>query len=135
LKDAEHFEITLFGDSATVHKSPLLNILGSCVHMPACCLGIIDCHDHMASGGKIYARSIANCFLPFVKKCSKDGKNFVDLCLFDGAPNMQKAGEVLGTLHPRSTCLHGAEHVMSLYFNDITLRGSSGQATSVPDGG
>ena len=119
MKDAEYFGISLFGDGATVHKSPLLNILGSSIYMPACCLEIVDCHEHMANGGKKDAQFIANCFIPYVEKCSKDGKNFVDLCLFDGAANMQKAGEVLGALYPRISCLHGAEHVMSLYFNDI----------------
>ncbi len=119
MKDAEYFGISLFGDGATVRKSPLLNILGSSVYMPACCLEIVDCHDHMANGGKKDATFIANCFLPYIEKCSKNGKNFVDLALFDGAANMQKAGDILGIYHKRITCIHGAEHVMSLYFSDL----------------
>jgi len=39
----------------------------------------------------------------------------VDLALFDGAANVQKAGEVLAALYPWISVLHGAEHVMSLF--------------------
>ena len=73
----------------------------------------------MSIGGKKDATYVANVFKPYIGKCNIKGKNCVDLCLFDGASNMQKAGEILEALYPRITILHGAEHVMSLYFNDI----------------
>ena len=42
-----------------------------------------------------------------------------DLCAFDGATNVQKAGEVLSKHFPRMTCIHGAEHVVSLFLGDV----------------
>ena len=42
-----------------------------------------------------------------------------DLCAFDGASNVQKAGAILSTHFPRVTCIHGAEHVVSLFFDDV----------------
>ena len=42
-----------------------------------------------------------------------------DLVVFDGASNVQKAGRILSIVFPRVTCIHGAEHVLSLFFDDI----------------
>ena len=42
-----------------------------------------------------------------------------DLCAFDGASNVQKAGQVLSQHYPRMTCIHGAEHVVSLFLGDV----------------
>ena len=39
---------------------------------------------------------------------------------FDGAANVQKAGDVLMAKFPRSCCFHGGEHVVSLFFSSIT---------------
>jgi hypothetical protein len=44
--------------------------------------------------------------------------NCVDYCTFDGAANVRKAGEVLAAHYPRIVCTHGAEHVISLFFQD-----------------
>jgi hypothetical protein len=41
--DAEVYGISLFGDGATVHGMPLMNILASGVHEPSAVLAIIDC--------------------------------------------------------------------------------------------
>ena len=41
------------------------------------------------------------------------------MCAFDGASNVQKAGAILSIHFPRVTCVHGAEHVVSLFFNDV----------------
>ena len=38
---------------------------------------------------------------------------------FDGASNVQKAGAVISVNFPRVTCIHGAEHVVSLFFDDV----------------
>ena len=38
---------------------------------------------------------------------------------FDGASNVQKAGDVLMARFPRSFCFHGGEHVVSLFFSSI----------------
>jgi hypothetical protein len=42
--DADVYGFSLFGDGATVHGMPLMNILASGVHEPSTVLGIIDCN-------------------------------------------------------------------------------------------
>jgi len=49
--------------------------------------------------------------------------NPVDVVLFDGALNVQKAGQLLAVSYERITVLHGAEHVISLFFNDVFING------------
>ena len=41
--DADVYGISLFGDGATVHGMPLLNILASGVGEPSAVLAIVDC--------------------------------------------------------------------------------------------
>jgi hypothetical protein len=41
--DADVYGLSLFGDGATVHGMPLMNILASGVHEPSAVLAIIDC--------------------------------------------------------------------------------------------
>jgi len=73
----------------------------------------------MAHGGKKDAKYVYSQFLPFIKDFEKRKPNTVDLVLFDGASNVQKAGDLLASSYPRICVLHGAEHVMSLFFNDV----------------
>jgi hypothetical protein len=44
---------------------------------------------------------------------------FTDVIYFDGASNVQKAGEILMAKFPCSFCFHGGEHVVSLFFLSI----------------
>jgi hypothetical protein len=60
--DADKYGISLFGDGATIKKVPLLNILASGVHLPACVLSIVDCTKHLQDGGKKDAVYIASHF-------------------------------------------------------------------------
>ena len=46
------------------------------------------------------------------------------LFFFDGASNVQNAGELLRVKHPRITVGHGAEHVVSLFFSDVYNKAS-----------
>jgi hypothetical protein len=39
--------------------------------------------------------------------------------LFDGANDVQNAGKLVSITYPRITVVHGAEHVVSLFFKDI----------------
>ncbi len=41
----------------------------------------------------------------------------MDLLYFDGASNVS---QLLELIYPHVTCLHGAEHVVSLFFSDIS---------------
>ena len=38
---------------------------------------------------------------------------------FDGASNVEKAGENLCATYPRAFCFHGGKHVLSLFFSDL----------------
>ena len=73
----------------------------------------------MASGHKKDAPYIANIFLRHIKT-HNPRKNLTDLLFFDGARNVQKAGKIIEAKCPGATCLHGAEHSVSLFFSDIT---------------
>jgi hypothetical protein len=42
-----------------------------------------------------------------------------DLVLFDGASNVQNARKLVPITYPQITVVHGAEHVVSLFFKDI----------------
>jgi hypothetical protein len=42
-----------------------------------------------------------------------------DVFYFDGASNVQKAGEVLMARFPCSFCFHGGQHFVSLFFSSI----------------
>ncbi len=118
-KDATVYGISFFGDGATIKKTPFLNILSSGVYLPSACLEIIDCSNHMSKGGKKDSRYIYDLFLPFIQKFENDQAHTVDLVLFDGASNVQKAGWLLAAKFPCISVVHGAEHVMSLLFNDL----------------
>ncbi|KAL3765247.1 hypothetical protein ACHAW5_010866 [Stephanodiscus triporus] len=41
--DADIFGIAFFGDGATIHKCPLINLFASALHCPAILINIIDC--------------------------------------------------------------------------------------------
>ncbi len=45
---------------------------------------------------------------------------YSDIFFFDGANNAAKAGKVLGAKFPRAYALHGGEHVVSLFFHDLS---------------
>jgi Protein of unknown function (DUF 659) len=112
------FGISLLSDGATVKRMPLINILASGVEKRAAVLEVVDCSGHMAQGSKKDAKYIAGLLKPHIKMLDPD-EDIVDLLWFDGASNVQKAGEILEATFPRATSLHGAEHVTSLFFSDI----------------
>lgn len=69
-------------------------------------------------GLKKDAEYIASIFKPHIAAFESKDPNCVDFCTFDGASNVQKAGRVLSATYPRIVCTHGAEHVISLFFQD-----------------
>jgi hypothetical protein len=118
MTDANYYGLCLYGDGATVHKMPLTNILGSGAHLTTAVLEIVDCTGHLEDGGKKSATYIAQLFMPHMEILDPD-KTVVDLLYFDGASNVQKAGDIICARYPRATCLQGSEHVVSLFFSDI----------------
>ena len=106
----------MIGDGATIRKMPLINILASGVHCPFALLEIVDCTKHLATGGSKTAEYIAGLMAPHVEVL---GAKNVDLFLFDGAANVQKAGKLMAIDYPRSSCFHSGEHLASLWLNDV----------------
>ncbi len=47
-------------------------------------------------------------------------KNAIDCFLFDGASNVQTAGAILCAKHPWAKCFYGREHVLSLFFRNVS---------------
>lgn len=79
-------------------------------------LEIVDCSKRMAEGNTKDVYYIASLFVPHIEKVGKDN---VDLIQFDGASNVQKAGRLLSVDYPRITCIHGAEHLVHLFFGIV----------------
>ena len=112
------YGLSMFGDGATVRKMPLINILLAGVHNPACVVRIADCTEALQAGATKDASFIARLFLTVMKEIDPT-KELIDVLYFDGASNVQKAGKILALHYPRVTCLHGAEHVIALFFSDL----------------
>jgi len=118
LKESRVFGLAFMGDGATIHRMPLMNILAMSGSTPPLTIGIVDCTEHMAAGGKKDATYIADIFEDKVEEY--DPNHFLtDVFFFDGASNVQKAGEVLMAKYPRTFCYHGGEHVVSLFFSSL----------------
>jgi len=119
VKDADVYGVTFFGDGATVKKTPLINILVSSVYLPAGCLAIVDCTRHLQEDGRKDATYISELFTPYITEMESAVPNSTDLVIFDGASNVQKAGLLLEAKFPQISVIHGAEHVISLFYADV----------------
>jgi hypothetical protein len=97
----------------------LMNILAMSGAFPTMTISIQDCTKHMAEGGKKDALYIADLFNEKVMEYNPL-KTCIHVSYFDGASNVQKAGEVLMGRFPCSFCYHGGKHVVSLVFSSIT---------------
>ena len=118
MKDARTFGIAWLGDGATIKHMPLLNMLALCGEEPPVVISIFDCSDHMSEGGKKDAQYIGQLFKDKVAEFDPT-TTCTDAFFFDGASNVQKAGEILCATYPRAFCFHGGEHVLSLFFSDL----------------
>ena len=118
IKQAKVFGFAWMGDGATIHKMPLMNILALNGTTAPMTVLIHDCTKHMEEGGKKDAPYIAELF---EVKVMEFDPNFLctDVFYFDGASNVQKAGQILMAKFPRTFCFHGGEHVVSLFFSSI----------------
>eukprot|EP00804_Cyclotella_cryptica_P023183 CCRYP_000384-RA/>CCRYP_000384-RA protein AED:0.23 eAED:0.23 QI:0/0/0/1/0.5/0.33/3/0/501 len=112
LVDADVFGAAIFGDAATIHKCPLVNLFASSFHVPAMLVDIVDCTSTLLEGQKKDGTFISSLFLPLLEKLDAL-KDRTDIVFFD----------VGGTHHAggvsKNTVVHGLEHVLSLVFEDI----------------
>ena len=82
--------------------------------MAASCREIVNCSKQMAAaGGKKDAYYLSSLCILHIEELGN-----IDLVIFDGASNVQKAGDILASKYPRISCIHDAEHVASLFFKD-----------------
>ncbi len=95
-----------------------MNILAMSGTFPSMTISIQDFTKHLAERQKKDALYIANLFDEKVMEYNPL-KTCTDVFNFDGASNIQKAGEVLMARFPHSFCFHGGEHVVSLFFSSI----------------
>jgi len=126
LSESEIFGISVFGDGATIKSIPLINILAASPNNPMALLDIVDCSAYLAEGGKKDAPYLANMIFPHIAALetslgenNRSRKGVVDLILMDGAANVQKSARITAIKYPRVTVIHGAEHVVSLFFKDV----------------
>jgi hypothetical protein len=52
LVNADVFGVAVFGDAATIHKCPLINLFASSFHVPAMFVDIVDCTSRLLEGQK-----------------------------------------------------------------------------------
>ena len=127
MSEARVFGLTLFGNEATIKTVPLVNVLVAGINNPFALLDIADCTDHLAKGGKKDAQHIAKICMPLIKQIEsevldvngKKSPGVIDLVFFDGASNVQNAGEILRAYNWQITVGHGAKHVVSLFLSDV----------------
>jgi hypothetical protein len=102
--------------------------LGSSLNNPFALVDIVDCTSEMTKGGKKDVKYIAGILKPIISWIEEtkdpnnqktDHRGVVDLLLFDGASNVQNAAKLVSITYPCITVVHGAEHVVSLFFKDI----------------
>jgi hypothetical protein len=120
----ENSEFDVFGlfwlsNRATIARMPLLNIPGLCTDSQPTYVAIEDCTGHMTRGGKKDATYIDDLMEDLVLKYDPEMTHTI-IFWFDGASNIQKAGKILEQKFPRAYSLHGGEHVVLLFFSNIS---------------
>ena len=53
---------------------------------------------------------------------NRPSKLLSDIVTFDGASNVQLAGRLLKVHYPKFTVIRGVEHIVSLFFNDVSKK-------------
>ena len=113
-----HFGLSVMGDGATIRKKTLINFLVSGVNIPIYVAKIYDCSQDLEVGQNKCSEFIERQIRPIVNEFDPN-KCYFDLAMFDGAKNVQTAGKLMEQLNPRLTTIHGCEHVVSLFFQDL----------------
>jgi hypothetical protein len=77
--------------------------------------------DHLLDGKKKDATYVASLFDPWIQKLDPQSL-CIDCIFFDGASNVQKAGQLLAAKYPRIHVQTCAAHSVSLFFSDISKK-------------
>ena len=101
----------------------MINILAASPNKTFALLNIVDYTAYFAEGGKKKVHYLATMIVLHIAamesmhgETNKSCKGVMDLVLFDGALNVQKAGQILAVKYSCITIVHDAEHVTSLFF-------------------
>ena len=126
LKESRIFGCTVIADGATIDKIPLFNVIAASPNNPMAILDIFDLSESSARGETKDAPFLANKMKPLIKKLENEVDSMgnkhlgiADLAAFDGAGNVQVAGQILRLIFPRMTVIHGCEHATDLLFKDV----------------
>ena len=95
-----------------------MKILVSGKNIPVAVLEPVDCQGHLSDGGIKNGIFICNRFIEHIKIIDPH-KSSTDVVMFDGASNVQLAGELSKIHYPKITVMHGFEHTVSLFLNDV----------------
>ena len=118
MTNVDVFGMAIFGDRATIVKVPMINILASLEGNPNCVFDVIECTELMSVGGKKHAFYICQQMLPRLKILDPQRK-LLNLIAFDGAYNVQKAGQLIEQYFSRCSIIIGIEHMVSLLLGKI----------------
>ncbi len=97
----------------------LLNMMIMCGDAGPVVVSICYCTYHTSEGGKRDATYFVEIFQEKVNEFDHDGRNIYRF-FFDGASNVQKAGQILHQTFSRAYCFHGDKHVLSFFFRDLS---------------
>ncbi len=118
MKDAKTFGVTWLGDGSTIKQMPLLNMRALCGEEPPVVISIFDFSDHMSEWGEKDAEYIGQLFKNKVSEFDPLSA-WTNTVFFDGASNVQNAGEILCATYSQEFCFHGEKHGLSLFFGDL----------------
>ena len=97
-KESDIFGLLFLGDGATISRVPLLKILVSRKNIPVAVLELVGCQVHLADGGENNGIFMCNRFLEHIRNIDTH-KSITDVVMYDGASNVQLAGELLQILY------------------------------------
>ncbi len=104
-------------------KMQPINMLIICGDKLQAVILICYCTNYTVDCGKKDAKYIINFFKPKVGEFDLT-KVYFDSFFFEGAANVQKTGQILCAHFPWEMCFHGGEHVLSMFFSDLSRHGS-----------
>ncbi len=91
-------------------KMPLIDMLVMCGDKLPAVISICDCTDHVVDGGE--KLPIHYNFFKSKVDVLDPSKVCTDYFFFDGAANVQKAGQILCAYFPQPMCFHGGGHIL-----------------------
>ena len=106
-ENANVFGLSWIGDSATIKRMPLLNMLAMCGSKPPAVIAILDCTGHMVDGGKKDAEFIMSFFKSKVDELIHE-RHLLTPSFLMGQQMFKKQGKFcVHTFHGRCVSMEG----------------------------